>query len=75
MSVVEVRAERASKSITVRAALRGVAGSAEVATAALESAGVDPTARGEVLTVEDFARIAEGLAAQGVHPSRPSGPA
>jgi 16S rRNA (adenine1518-N6/adenine1519-N6)-dimethyltransferase len=36
---------------------------------------VDPTARGEVLTVEDFARIAEGLAAQGVHPSRPSGPA
>ena len=59
----------------VRAALRGVAGSAEVATAALESAGVDPTARGEVLTVGDFARIAEGLAAQGVHPSRPSGPA
>jgi 16S rRNA (adenine1518-N6/adenine1519-N6)-dimethyltransferase len=49
----------------VRAALRGLAGSAEVATAALESAGVDPTARGEVLTVEDFARIAEGLAAQG----------
>ena len=45
----------------VRAALRGLAGSAEVATAALESAGVDPTARGEVLTVEDFARIAEGL--------------
>ncbi len=47
----------------VRAALRGLAGSAEVATAALESAGVDPTARGEVLTVHDFARIAEGLAA------------
>ena len=41
----------------------GWPGSAEVATAALESAGVDPTARGEVLTVEDFARIAEGLAA------------
>ena len=35
----------------VRAALRGLAGSAEAATAALESAGVDPTARGEVLTV------------------------
>ncbi len=50
----------------VRAALRTLAGSAEVATAALESAGVDPTARGEVLTVEDFARIAEGLAAREV---------
>ena len=49
----------------VRAALRTLAGSAEVATAALESAGVDPTARGEVLTVEDFARIAEGLRAHG----------
>ena len=47
----------------VRAALRGLAGAAEVATAALESAGVDPTARGEVLTVADFARIAEGLRA------------
>ena len=33
----------------IRPALRGLAGSAEVATAALESAGVDPTARGEVL--------------------------
>ena len=47
----------------VRAALRGLAGSAEAATAALEAAGVDPTARGEVLDVTDFARIAEGLAA------------
>jgi 16S rRNA (adenine1518-N6/adenine1519-N6)-dimethyltransferase len=47
----------------VRAALRGLAGSADAATAALEAAGVDPTARGEVLDVHDFARIAEGLAA------------
>ena len=47
----------------VRAALRGLAGSSEAATAALEAAGVDPTARGEVLDVGDFARIAEGLAA------------
>ena len=45
----------------VRAALRGLAGSAEAATSALESAGVDPTVRGEMLRVEDFARIAEGL--------------
>jgi 16S rRNA (adenine1518-N6/adenine1519-N6)-dimethyltransferase len=29
--------------------------------AALETAGVPPLARGESLTVEDFARIAEGL--------------
>ena len=50
----------------------GWPGSAEVATAALESAGVDPTARGEVLTVEDFARIAEGLAAQARRPARAS---
>ena len=47
----------------VRAALRGLAGSADNATAALEAAGVDPTARGEVLDVHDFSRIAEGLAA------------
>ena len=47
----------------IRPALRELAGSAEAATAALELAGVDPTARGEVLTVADFARIAEGLAA------------
>src|SRR6476469_6984352 len=46
----------------VRAALRGLAGSADNATAALEAAGVDPTARGEVLDVHDFSRIAEGLA-------------
>jgi 16S rRNA (adenine1518-N6/adenine1519-N6)-dimethyltransferase len=45
----------------LRAALRPLAGSSEAATRALEAAGVDPTARGEVITVEDFARIAEGL--------------
>ena len=49
----------------LRGALRGLAGSAEAAIAALEHAGVDPLARGESLTVTDFARIAEGLAAQG----------
>ncbi len=47
----------------IRPTLRELAGSAEVATAALESAGIDPTVRGEMLTIEDFARIAEGLAA------------
>jgi 16S rRNA (adenine1518-N6/adenine1519-N6)-dimethyltransferase len=51
----------------LRAALRGYAGSADAAEEALARAGVDPTARGEALRVEDFARIAEALAAgQGV---------
>jgi 16S rRNA (adenine1518-N6/adenine1519-N6)-dimethyltransferase len=45
----------------LRAALRDAAGSAEAAEAALEAAGVDPTARGEVLDVHAFARIAESL--------------
>jgi len=42
----------------LRAALAGWAGSSERAVAALEAAGVDPTARGESLDVTDFARIA-----------------
>ncbi len=42
----------------LRAALAGWAGSSAAATAALEAAGVDPTARGEALDVGDFARIA-----------------
>ena len=45
----------------IRAALRSLAGSSEAAEEALVQAGVDPTARGEVLTVADFARIAEGI--------------
>src|SRR6476469_2929857 len=49
----------------LRGALRGLAGSIDVATAALAHAGVDPLARGESLTITDFVRIAEGLAAQG----------
>ncbi len=48
----------------IRPTLRELAGSAEAATAALEAAGIDPTVRGEMLEVGDFARIAEGLAAQ-----------
>ncbi|PKH37590.1 16S rRNA (adenine1518-N6/adenine1519-N6)-dimethyltransferase [Nocardioides alpinus] len=52
----------------IRPALRELAGSAEAATAALEAAGVDPTVRGEMLEVGDFARIAEGLAAT-AHPA------
>ena len=43
----------------LRSALAGLVGSSAAASALLESAGVDPTARGEVLGVEDFARVAE----------------
>jgi 16S rRNA (adenine1518-N6/adenine1519-N6)-dimethyltransferase len=43
---------------TLRAALSGWAGSAAVAEHILRDAGIDPRARGEQLTVEDFARIA-----------------
>ncbi|MEP9362120.1 16S rRNA (adenine(1518)-N(6)/adenine(1519)-N(6))-dimethyltransferase RsmA [Nocardioides sp. CN2-186] len=47
-----------------RKALRGVLKSlapAEVVDAALAGAGIDPLARGESLTIEQFVRIAEGL--------------
>jgi 16S rRNA (adenine1518-N6/adenine1519-N6)-dimethyltransferase len=44
---------------TLRAALATWAGSAAEAERALRAAGVDPSARGETLTVADFARIAE----------------
>ena len=44
---------------TLRAALATWAGSAAEAEHALRAAGVDPGARGETLTVADFARIAE----------------
>ena len=60
----------------MRPALRDLAGSAEAATAALEAAGIDPTARGEVLDVDDFARIAEALfpLVEGVARRSPDGP-
>jgi len=45
----------------VRGALAGLFGSSADAVAALEASGVDPQARGEVLDVADFARIAEQL--------------
>jgi 16S rRNA (adenine1518-N6/adenine1519-N6)-dimethyltransferase len=43
---------------TLRAALADWAGGADRAAAALAAAGVDPGARGESLTVEQFAAIA-----------------
>ena len=49
----------------LRSALAGLAGSSAAAQAALESAGVDPQARGERLDVAEFARVAEALVASG----------
>jgi 16S rRNA (adenine1518-N6/adenine1519-N6)-dimethyltransferase len=46
----------------LRSALAGLAGSSAQASAMLDRAGVDPTARGETVDVAAFARIAEALA-------------
>ncbi|MCQ8834020.1 16S rRNA (adenine(1518)-N(6)/adenine(1519)-N(6))-dimethyltransferase RsmA [Streptomyces malaysiensis] len=54
-----VDAAFAQRRKTLRAALAGWAGSAGAAEEALKAAGVSPQARGEALTVEDFAAIAE----------------
>jgi 16S rRNA (adenine1518-N6/adenine1519-N6)-dimethyltransferase len=43
---------------TLRAALAGWAGSPAAAEERLRAAGIDPSERGEVLTVDDFARLA-----------------
>ena len=49
---------------TMRAALRGIAGSGDVAEEALLAAGVDPRTRGEQLDVTGFAKVAEELVAR-----------
>ncbi|RLL67270.1 16S rRNA (adenine(1518)-N(6)/adenine(1519)-N(6))-dimethyltransferase RsmA [Streptomyces sp. Z26] len=54
-----VDAAFAQRRKTLRAALSGWAGSGAEAEAALVAAGVSPQARGESLTVGEFARIAE----------------
>ena len=56
-----VDAAFAQRRKALRGALRQLAGSSEASTAALVEARVDPLARGESLTVEQFARIAEAL--------------
>jgi 16S rRNA (adenine1518-N6/adenine1519-N6)-dimethyltransferase len=52
-----VDAAFAQRRKTLRAALTGWAGSAAVAESRLRAAGIDPGARGEILAVEDFARL------------------
>ncbi|WP_184576055.1 16S rRNA (adenine(1518)-N(6)/adenine(1519)-N(6))-dimethyltransferase RsmA [Streptomyces zagrosensis] len=54
-----VDAAFAQRRKTLRAALAGWAGSAAAAETALVAAGISPQARGESLTVEEFAAIAE----------------
>ncbi|SNT61132.1 16S rRNA (adenine1518-N6/adenine1519-N6)-dimethyltransferase [Streptosporangium subroseum] len=54
-----VDAAFAQRRKTLRAALASWAGTAAAAEQALRSAGIDPSERGEQLTVEDFSRIAE----------------
>ncbi len=56
-----VDAAFAQRRKTLRGALRGLAGSADAAERALLAAGVDPVARGEVLDIGAFVRIAEAL--------------
>ena len=48
----------------LRGALSGLFGSSAAASDALSSAGVDPQARGEVLGIAEFVRVAETLAAR-----------
>jgi 16S rRNA (adenine1518-N6/adenine1519-N6)-dimethyltransferase len=48
----------------LRSALSGLAGSSTAASELLTAAGVDPQARGEVLQVQHFARVAERLFAR-----------
>ncbi|MDO5495447.1 MAG: 16S rRNA (adenine(1518)-N(6)/adenine(1519)-N(6))-dimethyltransferase RsmA [bacterium] len=53
-----VDAAFAQRRKTLRAALAEWAGGAPAAEEALRAAGIDPTRRGETLTIDDFARIA-----------------
>lgn len=46
---------------TLRAALAGFAGGARTAEEALVAAGIDPSARGEQLSVAEFARLSDAL--------------
>lgn len=48
----------------LRGALAGLFGSSQAASDALSSVGVDPQARGEVLGIAEFVRVAETLAAR-----------
>ena len=57
---------------TMRNALRRLGVEGEVADELLTSAGVDPAARAETLSLEEFARIAEALPVAPPHPTSPT---
>ena len=52
---------------TLRSALAGLFGGAPAAEAALEAAGVDPSARGETLGIKEFTNIASKLVSHSRH--------
>ena len=52
----------------LRSALSGLVGSSAAASDVIVAAGLDPQARGEVLDVVDFARLAEQFARQASTP-------
>jgi 16S rRNA (adenine1518-N6/adenine1519-N6)-dimethyltransferase len=68
-----VDAAFAQRRKTLRAALAGWAGSAARAEEILRRAGVDPAARGEALTVDQYAAIAEAANADAADPGREPG--
>jgi 16S rRNA (adenine1518-N6/adenine1519-N6)-dimethyltransferase len=70
-----VDAAFAQRRKTLRSALAGWAGSATAAEAALTRAGLDPRARGETLTVDDFAALVAAHAANLAEGTTASGPA
>ncbi|MBA0049370.1 16S rRNA (adenine(1518)-N(6)/adenine(1519)-N(6))-dimethyltransferase RsmA [Streptomyces sp. AJS327] len=70
-----VDAAFAQRRKTLRSALAGWAGSAARAEEALRAAGVDPRARGEALSVEQFAAIALHHPATSAATARTPGPA
>jgi 16S rRNA (adenine1518-N6/adenine1519-N6)-dimethyltransferase len=60
-----VDAAFAQRRKALRGVLRGLAGSAEAAEAALRAAGIDPLARGESLDLDAFVRLTEHLQPRG----------
>jgi 16S rRNA (adenine1518-N6/adenine1519-N6)-dimethyltransferase len=60
-----VDAAFAQRRKSLRAALAGFAGSADNAERAVRAAGLDPLARGESLSVEDFSRLAAAVESVG----------
>ena len=59
-----VDAAFAQRRKTLRASLKGIAGTGEIAEEALRAAGIDPRTRGEQIGVADFARVTEELMAR-----------